>query len=154
MLKRIVIVIIAVVLIKMLAFSFIYGQQQVQSTQEDRNRLTYGQQLQFSQDDRDRLIRLETKVEALDQRIDDMNLRIDDLRGEMHDLKTFMLWGFGILFGAMGGLMAIVIWDRRTALSPVIRRNKQLEDRMETVFKEYAKVEPKFARILKAVGLM
>jgi hypothetical protein len=47
-----------------------------------------------------------------------------------------------------------VIWDRRTALSPVIRRNKELEERVETVFKEYAKIEPKFAKILKAVGLL
>lgn len=146
MLKRTAPGIITVVFITMLSFAFIYGQQ-VQSTPEDRNRLTYGQQLLFSQDDRNRLIRVETKVEALDQ-------RIDDLREEMRDLRTFMLWGFGILFGAMGGLMTIVIWDRRTALSPVIRRNKELEERVETVFKEYAKIEPKFAKILKSEGLM
>jgi hypothetical protein len=81
-----------------------------------------------------------------------MNHRIDDLRGEMNDLKTFMLWGFGILFGGMAVLMTVVIWDRRTALSPVIRRNKELEDRVETIFKEYSRVEPKFAKILKAAG--
>jgi predicted PurR-regulated permease PerM len=125
----------------------------------------YGKDIPFTQEDRDRLIRLETKIEAIDQRIgsveqnvnqriDDMNQRIDDLRGEMNDLKTFMLWGFGILFGGMAVLMTVVIWDRRTALSPVIRRNKELEERVETVFKEYAKIEPKFAKILKAVGLM
>jgi len=35
----------------------------------------------------------------------------------------------------MGGFMTIVIWDLRTALSPVIRRNKQLEERIEKIFK-------------------
>ena len=103
MFKRTLIGIITVVLITMLSFSFIYGQQ-VQSTQEDRNKLIYGQQMPFSQDDRDRLIRLETKVEALDQ-------RIDDLREEMRDLRTFMPWGFGILFGGMAVLITVVIWD-------------------------------------------
>ena len=154
MFKRAALRMITVVLINMLGYSLIYGQKQAQSTPEDGTRLIYGQPLPFSQDDRDRLIRVETKVEALDQRIDEMNLRIDDLRGEMRDLKTFMLWGFGILFGGMGILITVVIWDRRTALSPVIRRNKELEERVETVFKEYAKIEPKFAKILKAEGLM
>jgi len=119
---------------------------------------SYGKEIPFTQEDRDRLIRLETKVEeghrSLNQRIDDMNQRIDDLRGEMNDLKTFMLWGFGILFGGMAVLMTVVIWDRRTALSPVIRRNKELEERVETVFKEYAKIEPKFAKVLKTIGFL
>ncbi len=125
--------------------------------------LGYGKDIPFTQEDRDRLIRLETKIEAIDQRIgsveqnvnlriNDVNQRIDDLRGEMNDLKTFMLWGFGILFGGMALLITVVIWDRRTALSPVIKRNKELEDRVETIFKEYSKIEPKFAKILKAVG--
>jgi len=121
---------------------------------------SYSQEIPFTKDDRDRLIRLETKVEegykAINQRIDDinksLNRRIDDLQGEMHDLKTFMLWGFGILFGGMGILMTVVIWDRRTALSPVIRRQRQMEDTVERIFREYAKVEPKFAQVLKSVG--
>lgn len=122
--------------------------------------LGYGKDIPFTQEDRDRLIRLETKVEegykSLNQRIDNVdksvNQRIDDLRDEIRDLKTFMLWGFGILFGGMALLITVVIWDRRTALSPVIRRNKELEDRVETIFKEYSKIEPKFAKILKATG--
>ncbi len=69
---------------------------------------SFAREVPFTQDDRDRLIRLETKVDegqkALQRQID--------------DLKTFMLWGFGILFGGMGILIGFVIWDRRTALAP------------------------------------
>lgn len=46
-----------------------------------------------------------------------------------------MLWGFGILFGGMGILIGLVIWDRRIDLSPGIRKtrreNPQLEERIK-----------------------
>ncbi len=115
----------------------------------------------FTQDDRERLIRLETKVEegqkALNQRIDDINRRIDDLRGEMKELKAFMLWGFGILFGGMGIVIGFVIWDRRTALAPAIKKNKELEERgekIEKALKELATKDPKVAEALKHAGLL
>ncbi|UCE06121.1 MAG: hypothetical protein JSW07_21480 [bacterium] len=100
MYKRSVILLITILPLIIISFSF-----------------SYGQEVPFTQDDRDRLIRIETKVEALEKRIgsveqsvnqwmesveQSMNQRIDDLRSDMRDLRTFMLLGFGILFGAMG----------------------------------------------------
>lgn len=108
--------------------------------------ISYAQEVPFTQEDKERLVRTETKVEEGQKAI---NQGIEDLRDEMRDMRTFMLWGFGLLFGGMGGLITVVIWDRRTALSPVIRRNKQLEEIIEKVFKQYARVEPKFNSVLK-----
>lgn len=119
---------------------------------------SYAKEVSFTQEDRDRLIRLETKVDeglkALNQRIDGLekstNQRIDTL-------NTFMLWGFGILFGGMGMLIGFVIWDRRTALAPAIKRNKELEDRedkIERALRRYAREDPKLAEILKEEGLL
>ncbi len=45
----------------------------------------------FTQEDRDRIIRLEVKVEALQNQID--------------GLETLILWGFGVLFSGMGILI-------------------------------------------------
>jgi len=133
------------------------------------------QSIPFTREDRDRLIRLEEGQKALSQRIDDMNkridgvegrmeslersvnLRIDDLRGEVRDLKTFMLWGFGILFGGMGLLIGFVIWDRRTALAPAVRKTQELEEReekLEKAFKELARRDSAVAEILRQVGLL
>jgi hypothetical protein len=128
--------------------------------------ISYGQEVPYTQQDRERLVRVETKVEegnkAINQRFDDFNKRLDDtnqrindLREEMSALRTFMLWGFGILFGGIGGLITIVIWDRRTAISPVIRKNEALQEQervVEKILREYAKVEPKFAEILKMMN--
>ncbi|MBI5187630.1 MAG: hypothetical protein HZA07_00935, partial [Nitrospirae bacterium] len=84
----------------------------------------YAKEVSFTQEDRDRIIRLEEGLKATNQRIDTLRL---ELKEDISDLKTFMLWGFGILFGGMGILIGFVIWDRRTALSPVVRKNRELE---------------------------
>ena len=48
------------------------------------------------------------------------------------------------------------LWDRRTALAPAIRKNKELEEKQEQIekaLKEFALEEPKLAEILKRMGL-
>jgi uncharacterized membrane-anchored protein YhcB (DUF1043 family) len=118
----------------------------------------------FTLEDRDRLIRIEEGLKATNQRIEEglktTNQRIDTLRLELkediNDLKTFMLWGFGILFGGMGILIGFVIWDRRTALAPAIKKNKELEerqDKIERVIKEVALKNSDMAEALKRAGL-
>jgi len=124
---------------------------------------------EFTQKDRERLIRLETKVEegqkALQRQITDLSLttqrQITDLslttQRQTDDLRTLILWGFGILFGGMGLLIGFVIWDRRTALEPVARKYRELEEQGEKynrALKEYAKVEPKLAEILRSLNLL
>jgi len=123
--------------------------------------VSFPKAIPFTQDDRDRLIRLETKLEeglkATNQRIDDLNKRIDDLNKRIDGLQTFMLWGFGILFGGMGILIGFVIWDRRTALAPAIKKYKELEEKEEKIekaLKELAEKDPKIAEALKHVGLL
>lgn len=123
----------------------------------------------FSQEDRERLIRLETKVEegqkSLQRQIDGLSAAMQrqmdglsvGLQRQIDDLRTLLLWGFGILFGGMGLLIGFVIWDRRTALEPVIRKNRDIEDKEEKflkVLKEYSNVEPKLAEILRSFNLL
>ena len=113
---------------------------------------------EFTQKDRERLIRLETKVEegqkALQRQITDLKV---DTQRQTDDLKTLILWGFGILFGGMGLLIGFVIWDRRTALEPVAKKYRELEEQGEKynkALKEYAMVEPKLAEILRSLNLL
>jgi len=113
---------------------------------------------EFTQKDRERLIRLETKVEegqkALQRQITDLKV---DTQRQTDDLKVLILWGFGILFGGMGLLIGFVIWDRRTALEPVAKKYRELEEQGEKynkALKEYAMVEPKLAEILRSLNLL
>jgi len=108
----------------------------------------------FEKDTIERLARLETKVEGLQKQIDDGN---SGLGKRIDELRDFMLWSFGILFAGMMTLIGFVLWDRRTALAPAIRKNKELEEReerLEKALREYAKKEPALAEVLKNLGLM
>ena len=109
------------------------------------------------QEIKERLIRIEERMvtkEELKTEIKDVRAEIKDVRTEM---KEFLLWGFGMLFGGMGILIGFVIWDRRTALAPAIKKYKELEEKEELIekaLKEYAKTEPKLAEILRSMRLM
>jgi hypothetical protein len=80
----------------------------------------------------------------------EMNNRIDDM-------KSFMLTGFVIIFTGIFTLLGFVIWDRRTAISPVVKKSKELEEKSDLtlkILKEYSKKEPKLAAILKSFNIL
>ena len=122
---------------------------------------SHAREIPYTQEDRDRLIRVEENIKALNQRMDDLSKRMDDLRDDMNRrldyLQNFMLWGFGILFGGMGIMIGFVLWDRRTALAPAVKKTKELEEENERIVKalrELAKKDPKVEEVLKQVGLL
>ena len=116
----------------------------------------------------EKLARLEEGQKGLNKRIDGVNKRIDDVRnelkgdieglrdelkGDIADLKSLV---YVILAGIIA-LIGFVIWDRRTALSPVISKTKELEERDDLtlrILKEYALKEPKMAEVLKSLKLL
>ena len=134
----------------------------------------------------EKLAKLEVGQQALQKRMDDFRLEINSVREEINslreeissiqneitssrnnlyremsslrrELKEFMLWGFGITFAGIFALIGFVIWDRRTALSPVIRKSKEFEEREEKVeraLKEIAKKDPNVAEALKKTGIL
>lgn len=102
--------------------------------------VTYAKEVSFTQEDRVRLIRLEVKVEegfkAVNQRIDGVEKRIDSLQQLIYVL-------IGVVVAQTIGVIGFVIWDRRTALQPAIRKNKELEEKLE-----------RLEKILKNAGLL
>ena len=105
-------------------------------------------------------IRTEIKAESEDIR-SEINAVRSDLQGLIEDarsdLQSFLLWGFGIVFAGIFALIGFVLWDRRTALAPAIRKNQELEERenkVESALKEYAEKEPRLKEAMKHAGLM
>ena len=116
----------------------------------------------------ERLTRLEEGQKALNQRIDDVNesisKRIDDLNERMNimneslnkriDSIQGLMW---VLLAGMFALIGFVIWDRRSAISPVIRKTKELEamdDRILKALREYSNKNPELSTVLKNFGLL
>jgi predicted PurR-regulated permease PerM len=145
--------------------------------------IVYAEEKKELQEIRERLIRIEERMVTKDElktEINDVrsglkteinNLRselkteINNVRSELKteinnlrsELKGFMLWGFGITFGGIFALIGFVLWDRRTAIAPAIRKNKELEEReekIEKVLKEVAQKDQNVAEALKHVGLL
>ncbi|MEW6097049.1 MAG: hypothetical protein AB1567_11095 [bacterium] len=101
-------------------------------------------------------IRKIVKEEVNDLR-QEMNIRIDDVNKRIDDMRHIILSGFAVLFAGMFALISFVLWDRRTALAPAVKKAKELEEReekMEKALKKYAIQQPKLAAILKEVGIL
>ena len=110
----------------------------------------------FTQKDRELLIELKVKMGEIDRRFEQVDKRGDGIERRLERLESGMMWGFGLLFSSMLGMVGFVLWDRRSALAPTIRKSRELEERedlIEKALKEYAKIEPRLAEILKTLKI-
>ncbi len=90
--------------------------------------------------------RFEGRFDDVNRRLDDMNSRFDDLKG----LLYVILAGIFVQFG-------FVLWDRRTALSPAIKKTRELEEKeemIEKVLRELARQDQKVKDAMKHAGFM
>ena len=109
----------------------------------------------FEQVDK-RFEQVDKRFEQVDKRFEQGDRRSDGIERRLERLEAVMMWGFGLLFSSMLGMVGFVLWDRRSALAPAIRKSRELEEREEVIekaLKEYAKIEPRFAAILKTLKM-
>jgi hypothetical protein len=116
----------------------------------------------------EKLARLEEGQKGLNKRIDDLR---GELKGDIDGLRSELKGNIGelgnriddlrsLIYVVLAGIIALigfVIWDRRTALSPVISKTRELEERDDLTvraLKEYARREPKMAEVLKSLGIL
>ncbi|GIX42292.1 MAG: hypothetical protein KatS3mg129_2025 [Leptospiraceae bacterium] len=125
----------------------------------------FPREIPYTLEDKERLIRVEEGLKAVNQRIDSLekslNQRIDGLEISLNrridDLYQLMLVLIGAIIAQTIGVIGFVLWDRRTAISPVIRKTKELEEdneKIHKVLKEMAKNDNKIANILKQAGIL
>jgi hypothetical protein len=74
------------------------------------------QSMAYTQVDRDRMVRVETKVEALETGI----TRLED------KFDSYFMWGFGLVLMSIFGLIGFIIYDRRTTLAPVENKTEKI----------------------------
>jgi len=129
----------------------------------------------YTLNDRDRMIRLEVeqkalrnemnvkfdamdvkfnaindKFDAINDKFNAINDKFDAQNDKISDIKTFLYWGFGVLFSMMMILFGFVLWDRRTAITPVTKKTQALEE----VLIEFSKKNPEFREILKKMAIL
>jgi len=94
---------------------------------------------------------------SLNKRIDDLRSEfkedISELGGRIDDLKNLIY----VMLAGIFALVGFVIWDRRSAISPVIKQTRDIEEEERKILKvlrQYSQKEPKFAEVMKSVGLL
>jgi len=117
---------------------------------------------------RERLIRIEEGQKALNQRIDELDKRLSSrideldkrLGSRIDNLEKRMDYLVNLIYVVLAGmftLVGFVLWDRRSALAPAIRRTRDIEEReekLERAIKEFALKNPDMKEILKSLGLL
>ena len=115
----------------------------------------------YAVEDRDRLVRIETKVEEQGKRMEDgfraANQRIESLEKSLTQRIDGLQVHIYVVIIGIFVLIGFVLWDRRTALAPAVKKASELEEReerIERVLRELAKEEPRLATILRNAGLL
>jgi hypothetical protein len=130
-----------VYLMPIFPFVFAYAQQRTSDLSEIKERLVRVEEGQKS---------LVFRIEELDKRL---GSRIDGLEKRM-DYVVNLIY---VVLAGMFALVGFVLWDRRSALAPAIRRTQDLEEReqkLERAIKEFALKNPEMKEILKNLGLL
>jgi|GEM_PF-465825 len=77
----------------------------------------------------------------------------DELKDDIIGLRNLIY----VLLAGIMGLIGFVLWDRRSAISPVINKTRDMEEREYKILvamREYAQKEPKMAEVLRSMGLL
>jgi len=111
--------------------------------------------------DRDRAILMNAKIASLEA---NMNLRFESIdkqfmyqQKQIDDIKTLFYWGFGILITLFIFMLGYMIWDRRTAMHPILIQASKAEANSSNLIlslKDYSKKHPELAEILKSHGIL
>ena len=104
----------------------------------------------FTYADRDRIMKLENGVETIDQRISSLEKSIDERFDAQQNQMNIL---FGFLFLILGGIMsliAFVIYDRRTILKPITKKQEDLE----TVLIKYSRTNKELRAILQKASIL
>ncbi len=126
----------------------------------------------YTQADRDRMVRVETRLDNVEKSLDDLRVEVREgqaaLRKEMQEgqaeLRNMIAGLIYSIFGLIGVLIALVIWDRRTAIKPVssaldmekqrVSEEIRFRKRVVKALKEAAEKDNNIREALKHAGLL
>lgn len=136
--------------------------------------ISYAKEVPFTLEDRERMVRVEVKVKV-EEGLKAVNKKVDgglrSVNQRIDFLQNIMLGGFGVLFSGMIALVGFILWDRRSTLAPVVRKNKELEEELlitqrrtrdleereaniERALREYAEKDSRLQEILRGFRLL
>jgi len=107
--------------------------------------------------------RFEELREDMNKRFEQVDRRIDETNRRIEETNRTIRWLGLVMGGLVVAVIAIVVWDRRTAVRVAVQEaERELEERHELeltkkmlgVLRELAKVDKRLAEILRTHGLL
>lgn len=107
-----------------------------------------------------RVVRIEEGQKSSQKQIEEgqksLQKQIEDgqksLQKQIDDIRNLLY----VILSGMFALVGFVLWDRRTALAPAVKKMEMLEERegrLERILNEFAEKEPRLAVIMRNITL-
>ena len=100
----------------------------------------------------ERLTRLEEGQKAI---LREMDKRFESIDKRFDQLINIFIGMVAAFAGIVAVTIGFAIWDRRTSMRPAVEKTEAIrmrEEKLEEVIIEFAKVEPKMAKVLRSFG--
>ena len=110
-----------------------------------------------------KLVEIERRQAVFEERFRQIEKRFEDINKRIDEVVKLMGWVVGGLFILIGGVIGLLIWDRRTSISAALRESERfLESRYEVskvpilieVLRERARRDNRLAEILRSFNLL
>lgn len=100
----------------------------------------------------ERLDKIDEKINNIDVRIARIEEGQKSSQKQIDDIRNLLY----VILSGMFALVGFVLWDRRTALAPAVKKMEILEERegkLEKILREFAEKEPRLAAIMRDITL-
>ena len=114
--------------------------------------------------DRERLVRVEVRLDGIERQMDGLDKRMDRMEDSMQEIRNAIYNLFYSMIGLIGVFVAVLVWDRRKTLYPVMRQMESEKDRLDEqiehskkvdkFLKELAQKDKKIQEAMKHAGLL
>ncbi|MCS6796473.1 MAG: hypothetical protein NZ516_11000 [Raineya sp.] len=152
--------------IAFIAVNWVFAQQNVPFTLEDRDRLIKIEQRLNEMEKR--FEQIDKRFEQIDKRFEQIDKRFEELRNDMNarfEQQMNFLWILTTIFITItAAALGFAWWDRRTMIRPFETKTKAMEEKIELnhqeiknlvgTFRELAKSDNRVAEALKQFNLL
>lgn len=102
-----------------------------------------------------RMDALERRMEGFERRMEGFERRMEAMENSfnrrMDGLQSMLMWCMGIMATGMLSIVGFVLWDRRTAINPVISTTQRLQEELEKEKRHRKELEERLATLAKAL---
>lgn len=100
---------------------------------------------------------INNRFEDINKRFGDINNRFENINKQLDQLVNIFIGIVAAFTGIVAVTIGFAIWDRKTAIAPVVRRLREIEtenERIKNALKEISEKNPDFAEVLRHAGLL